>query len=208
MFSLDQAALSGTILGCADGPASFNAEAHRLGLSVTSIDPIYAFDRFSIARRIAEVSEDLMRQVYENLDEYVWDIIKNPKHLYQTRQSAMEVFLSDFEAGKEDGRYIAAAAPKLPFKDEEFDLALCSHFLFLYSNQFGYDQHLESVQSLIRVAKEVRIFPILSMPDNTTSIHLMPIIDELRMDGFNVSIESVDYEFMRGASEMLLISKI
>gem|GEM_PF-5512513 len=31
------------------------------------------------------------------------------------------------------GRYRLAALPKLPFTDQEFDLCLCSHLLFLYS---------------------------------------------------------------------------
>ena len=40
MFALSDADLQLKILGCADGPASFNAEASRLGHSVISIDPI------------------------------------------------------------------------------------------------------------------------------------------------------------------------
>lgn len=39
MFALSDGDLQLKILGCADGPASFNAEASRLGHSVIAIDP-------------------------------------------------------------------------------------------------------------------------------------------------------------------------
>jgi hypothetical protein len=38
MFALTEAQLSACILGCGDGPASFNAEATMLGADVTSVD--------------------------------------------------------------------------------------------------------------------------------------------------------------------------
>ena len=42
MFALTDADLTRRILGCGDGPASFNAEATLRGVRVLSIDPIYA----------------------------------------------------------------------------------------------------------------------------------------------------------------------
>jgi hypothetical protein len=43
MFALTDADLTSSIVGCADGPASFNAEATARGHSVISCDPIYRF---------------------------------------------------------------------------------------------------------------------------------------------------------------------
>jgi hypothetical protein len=43
MFALSDAELHLRILGCADGPASFNAESTRRGTAVISIDPLYLF---------------------------------------------------------------------------------------------------------------------------------------------------------------------
>ena len=40
MFALSDADLGLTIVGCGDGPASFNAEATALGATVISCDPI------------------------------------------------------------------------------------------------------------------------------------------------------------------------
>jgi hypothetical protein len=42
MFALSDADLQGRVLGCGDGPASFNAEATAMGARVVSVDPIYA----------------------------------------------------------------------------------------------------------------------------------------------------------------------
>jgi hypothetical protein len=51
MFALTDDDLAGRILGCGDGPASFNAEATALGHTVVSSDPIYAFSPREIERR-------------------------------------------------------------------------------------------------------------------------------------------------------------
>ncbi len=75
-----------------------------------------------------------------------------------TRLAAMENFLADYEAGKAAGRYIEGVLPSLPFADDSFDLALCSHLLFLYSEQLDADFHIAAVRELLRVARDVRIF--------------------------------------------------
>ena len=55
MFNLSETDLNAKILGCGDGPASFNAEMTKLGYSVTSFDPIYQFSAQQIEERIEAV---------------------------------------------------------------------------------------------------------------------------------------------------------
>ena len=43
MFDLSDQDLKGRILGCGDGPASFNAELTKKGGKVVSVDPLLAF---------------------------------------------------------------------------------------------------------------------------------------------------------------------
>jgi hypothetical protein len=43
IFGLTESDLCRLILGCGDGPASFNAEATALGHRVISCDPTYAY---------------------------------------------------------------------------------------------------------------------------------------------------------------------
>ena len=54
LFALTDQDLQGTVLGCGDGPASFNAEATALGHRVVSCDPLYAFSPSQIERRAGE----------------------------------------------------------------------------------------------------------------------------------------------------------
>ena len=66
MLALTDDDLAGTILGCGDGPASFNAEATALGHQVTSCDPIYALRAVEIERRVDECYELVISQVRNN----------------------------------------------------------------------------------------------------------------------------------------------
>jgi len=61
----------------------------------------------------------------------IWSAISNSEEVQELRVSSMERFLEDFDDGKRQRRYVDAELPNLPFTDASFDLALCSHFLFL-----------------------------------------------------------------------------
>jgi hypothetical protein len=54
MFALAPQDLQGRILGCGDGPASFNAEATAMGHQIISVDPIYSLSAAQIEQRIHE----------------------------------------------------------------------------------------------------------------------------------------------------------
>src|SRR6266849_2669308 len=60
MFTLIHVDLRGKILGCADGPASVNAEATRRGGQVVSCDPLCRFDGEHIQRQIDATFEQSM----------------------------------------------------------------------------------------------------------------------------------------------------
>ena len=135
MFALSEIDLRSRILGCADGPAGFNAEASRRGVAVVSCDPLYGADASQIRQRIEATFDEVLEQTRRNADEFVWDTITSIDELASLRRAAMDTFLADYEGGKAEGRYVEAELPVLPFSDHSFDLAVCSHFLFLYSDQ-------------------------------------------------------------------------
>jgi SAM-dependent methyltransferase len=207
MFALTEADLSRRILGIGDGPASFNAELSPMGINITSIDPIYAFTAQQIMQRVEETSQDMINQVWGDCEGFVWERFANPDDLGQARLKAMRLFLSDFECGKQQGRYITGSLPTLPFDDKCFDLALCSHLLFLYSEQLSLDFHLQSVHELCRVAGEVRIFPLLDLARNK-SLHIEPVSRYMEKLGYKVDICPVNYEFQRGGNQMMKISTV
>ncbi len=68
MFDLTDADFRLRILGCADGPASFNAVATGLGMKVTSVDPLYAFGGAEIRGRIKDVLPQVLEQTRQNRD--------------------------------------------------------------------------------------------------------------------------------------------
>jgi hypothetical protein len=205
MFALSQSDKKGRILGCGDGPASFNAQMSAQGYRVTSVDPIYCFSTTEIQQRFDQVAPDILAQVRSTPDDWVWSYHKNPDTLLANRQAALEGFLADYEAGLRAGRYLNAELPHLPFADQWFDLALCSHLLFLYSEQLDLAFHIAGVQELCRVAVEVRIFPLLTLAGQA-SPHIEPVRRVLNSTGIESRIVLVDYEFQKGGNKMLVAS--
>lgn len=207
MFSLTETDLKGNILGCGDGPASFNAEATAAGVKITSADPVYCFNTNQIESRVKEVSHDIALQLEKNASNYLWSSFKNVEEVVNARLSAMEAFLKDYETGKGEGRYIEASLPTLPFKNKQFTLALCSHFLFLYNEHVNQEQHIASVLELCRVAKEIRIYPLVTL-NAEPSPHLNPVIEAVTTLGYSAQAVAVPYRFQRNATEMLVIKSI
>lgn len=204
MFALSDADLQSGVLGCADGPASFNAEAARRGTQVISADPLYRWDFAQIRDRIAATYDQILEQTRRNRHEFIWDTIRSVEELGIVRMQAMQAFLNDYESGKRRGRYVAAQLPTLPFPDGSFDLAVCSHFLFLYTDHLGEAFHRVSTFELARVAREVRIFPLLALGGGPSS-YVDSVTDYLRDCGYEVSIEIVPYEFQRGGNQMMRV---
>jgi len=104
MFGLTKADLALHILGCGDGPAAFNSALTKRGGNVVSVDPVYALNAEQIRGRISENYGAVMTQLRENHRDYVWEVIPSVEQLGSLRMSAMETFLADFAAGKQEGR--------------------------------------------------------------------------------------------------------
>lgn len=208
MFGLTEGDLELRVLGCGDGPAAFNSALSKCGSNVVSVDPIYVFDTAQIRSRVSDTYEAVMTQMRKNKNDYVWGrAIPSVEQPGNVRMSAMEIFLADFETGKQEGRYIAGELPSLPFKSGQFDIALSSHFLFLYSAHLSAEFHLQALQEMLRVAREVRVFPLLAL-DSTPSPHLDFVSKHLENHGFGVEVKRVPYEFQRGGNEMLAIKPV
>jgi ubiquinone/menaquinone biosynthesis C-methylase UbiE len=148
-----------------------------------------------------------MAKMRQGADSYIWESLSSVEQLGEVRMKAMSRFLSDFDAGCQQGRYVSASLPTLPFPDSGFDLALCSHYLFLYSDHVDGPAHLASIRELCRVATEVRIFPVVSL-DGKVSKHLDQVMTALSADGIDVFLQPVSYRFQKGATEMLVAKSV
>ncbi len=204
MFSLSGADVERRILGAADGPASFNAELHRSGKQVVSLDPLYRFTAREIEDRFHAVVDEIIGQVKATPADWVWRYHRSPEHLRDNRVRALTTFLADYDQGRQSGRYQPGELPQVPFAKDRFDLALCSHFLFLYSDHLSYEFHRASIQELLRVAPEVRIFPLLTL-NLKVSPYLDPLLEELSRCGHRADIVTTAYELQRGGNQMLRI---
>jgi hypothetical protein len=205
IFKLTDSDLNSRIISFGDGPASFNSEMTKLDKMVVSLDPIYQFTKAELKQRIDETKEIVIEQTRLNQGNFVWKNIKNIDELKQIRMRAMTNFINDFEIGKEQQRYFYHELPTpTKYNPEEFDLGLSSHFLILYS-QLGLDFHIQSISEMLRICKEIRIFPILNL-NATKSEVLNDIILHFNSD-FIVTIELSDYEFQKNGNEMLVIKR-
>jgi hypothetical protein len=206
MFDLSAPDLAGGVLDCGGGPSSFTAELSACGFRAVSVDPIYAFSGSEIRARFEVIVDSMLSQVRATPGDWTWSYHRSPDDLLATRRTALERFLADYESGLHEGRYHVGELPSLPFAPASFGLALCSHLLFLYSDLLTEDFHIRAVRELCRVAREVRIFPLLTL-SRKPSPHLAAVRSALLADGWSSEVVSVNYELQRGGNQMLKIFK-
>ena len=183
-----------TILDVASGVSSFCAEANRLGLDVTAFDAIYHLPPDEIQRR-CELDLDQVTHAISRLKTYRWDFYQSPARLRQFRERAYRAFLDDYreQRGK---RYRPGRLPKLPFRDDQFDLTLVSYLLFVYEDKLDYVFNQQSLLEILRVTRgEARLYPIVTFEARRSSY-----LDRLKRDPDlrHVGFEEVqtDFEFL------------
>jgi hypothetical protein len=206
LFDLSDRDLQKPILGIGDGPASFNAEGTAKGYNIHSIDPIYVFSAEQIHQRVLAVVDNIIDQVKATPNDWIWTYHRSPDDLKQRRLQVAERFCADFEQGKAERRYTPGELPHLNAEDGQYELGLCSHFLFLYSDQFDTDFHLRSIAELLRVCHEIRIFPLLTLMLQP-SPYLQPVLETFTAGGYRCEIQTVPYELQKGGNQMLKITR-
>jgi hypothetical protein len=80
LFSLTSEDLAGTILGCGDGPASFNAEATAISHRVISRGPIYTFTAAEIERHMNDKHEEQRRLILDQFTKQAVPFAEMPAH--------------------------------------------------------------------------------------------------------------------------------
>ncbi|WOO39510.1 hypothetical protein [Rubellicoccus peritrichatus] len=193
------------ILDVAAGTSSFASEASIFGAKVTAIDPCYALDPTAAHTRAKEDFDMVMASIRGKQDYLVKTTFKSLEELAEMRWGATEKFLVDYKAQYQSGRYLAETLPKLSFEDNTFDLALCGHFLFLFSDRLDYAFHRDSLIELCRVARDVRLYPLVG-----TDTKEYPQLKELRSELLDQGIESrmidVDYAVIQGSGTLLQLT--
>ncbi len=207
MFNLTEDDCKKSILSVADGPASFNAEGSQLGYTIKSVDPLYVFNSEQIKNRFDEVIDNIIEQIENTSNNWVWSYHKSPQDLRKNRENVISLFCEDYEQGKKEHRYEIGELPKLKYKDNEYELGLISHFLFLYSEHFDQQFHLDSINEMLRVCQEVRLFPLITLKHEIYP-YLDVIIEAFKNKDYECKIETVAYELQPKGNQMLKITKL
>lgn len=206
MFRLDDELLrSARILDAASGVSSFCAEANARGYRVTASDRIYSLSANEIEQRCRRDLENSLGQLTPIAQNYVWQYFPDLDTLRAAREQAYRAFLPDYRRYGQE-RYIPTSYPNSAFADDQFDLALVSHFLFLYDEQLDYDFHRQTLLELLRITtREVRLFPLVNLRTERAAA-LTQLLDDPVFAPYRISIEPVDYEFIRNSAEMLVVA--
>ena len=204
-FALTDEDLAGRLLDCCAGASGFAAEANARGGRVIAVDPAYAkgtpellADTDSSTTRGAAILTDHEAR-------FVWTWYGSRGRRDRLRREALALFTADLQAHPET--YAVGALPQLPFRDDAFDLALCSHLLFTWSDVLDEQWHDRAVHELLRVAPAVRIFPLVVQGIGDPVSFLPGLVHRLRAEGHLAEIVPVPYEFQRGATTMLTIQR-
>lgn len=209
-FGLEQSELIGkSVLECPSGPSSFVAEAYRGGIAAVGVDPV--FYRTPSAVRDLALSD--FRRVFDRVrsspaDVFVRRTYASIDEAESVRLQGMERFIDDYPVGKALGRYRQGSLPYLDFEDESFDVTLCGHLLFIYSDMLDVEFHRAAVRELCRVTKaEVRVHPVVDN-GNAGYPHLDELMGLAAELGFSSSIHEVDHEFFRGTNKTLVLRRM
>ncbi len=191
------------VLDCPSGVSSFVATANRQGIAAEGCDMIYRFARADIVHQgelsIDKIYADTTWMQGHNLAFY---------GSIEGHRSFREQALAGFKGDHNLQRYRYETLPSLSYADDSFDLLLSSHLLFVYDDRLDLDFHIKTITEMLRVAREVRIFPLIdfmnSRRDETEN--LSPFVKAV-MAHFNAEIIAVDFEFQPGGNAMMRLCR-
>lgn len=206
MFHLKPGDLKGrTVLDCPGGACSFTAKARQIGIEAVAADISYQFDPLELEAKGRLDIGHAVQHVESLGDQYRWDEFGGSEGLRAERTRALNVTVQDMK--EHPDRYIAAVLPMLPFADRQFDMTLSAHFLFMYSDKLDYAFHEQTVAELMRVTKdEIRIFPLVDQSSRRYK-DMQKLLTFAAGNGWSPEERPSDYEFQRGASSMLVLTR-
>lgn len=203
MFALQEGELEKKIINYFSGVNAFSAEMAKKGKEVIACDPLYAKSLPEIITLVDKTNEAWLDEVKKHPKNYAMSALQAEQWLENRRKNAGE-FYEDFEEGKKAGRYVAQRLPELPFENNQFDLALVSHYLFTYSDRLSVEFQVRSIQELMRIANEVRIFP-LTKDSGDLSGSVGEVAAKLQKLGLGVELKVVPFELQKQGNAMMRV---
>lgn len=195
------------VLDCPSGASSFISTARENKIDAHGTDVLYQFDVEDIEKQ-GRVSIDKIYEDITWMDGFSFDFYNSIENHRLYREEALEKFRENYNTEY----YRFNELPKLNFEDKSFDLLLSSHLLFVYDDRLDYEFHKKSILEMMRVSKELRIFPLVDFKNSKVeeeknfSPYLYKIMDDLKE--FDMEVVKVDFEFQPRANYMLKITDL
>jgi 16S rRNA G966 N2-methylase RsmD len=210
MFGLEEEKLQGKrVLDVAGGASSFTAEARSRGIKAEAVDPLYT-------KSLEEMAEHGKQEIIVSTAKlaslqhlYNWDYYGNLERHQSNREQSLALFLEDYASEGSASRYHGSMLPELPFIEGTYCVVLCSHFLFLYEEQFDFVFHLAALKELLRVCEaggEVRVYPLLNLRTERYS-SMEKLVRALEEEGNQVEFLESKLPFLSNSDRLLRIRK-
>lgn len=204
MFDLSQEDMNARILEYGCGPSAVNAQQFHEAHEAVSCDPLFVLDKDTLYSKVVMIFAQMADEVREEAHQFDFSRSGGLDQLIEQRKKGMSEFFADYEQGKAEGRYFGAADYHLPYPDFSFDFALSAHYLFADLDEQSVAFHLNVIRELARVAKEVRIFPLIDR-NGQTSETLGPVLLQLQQEGYGVEVREVDFHLHQSENAMLRV---
>lgn len=206
MFDLSEENLNMSLLEYGCGLSAFNAEMHaiqhELSKPIVSFDPLFALDKTLLSLKATSMMEDLIQELQKKQDQFDFSQYGHFETFITARRDGVAEFLADYETGHAEKRYLPLTDKTLPCHDFQFEFALSSHYLFLGNEDLAF--HLDVIRELARVAKEVRIFPLIDGTGQPSAL-LGPVLLGLQQAGYGAEVRKVDYHLYPKGNAMLRV---
>ena len=165
-------------------------------MNVIAMDPIYEIDSKELEVKCIKDLDLIINELNGVEYLYIWKIFRNKDHLKKQREKAYKAFIKHYK--EYNGKYyLAETMPKTKFKDNLFDIGISSHLLFVYDRIFDYNFHKNTIKEMLRIcSKEIRIFPLVNLYRQKSRL-LKEFLDDAEFQNHSISIERVDYAFIK-----------
>jgi ubiquinone/menaquinone biosynthesis C-methylase UbiE len=211
MFVLEKEDLQqDVILDVAGGASSFTAAAKSKGIKAFAVDPLYNKsipEMAEFGRNEITLSTEKLVMLEQSFD---WSYYGSPELHREHRLSSLDLFMADYSKEDAVNTYFPSALPELPFAANSFSLILCSHFLFLYQEQFDYTFHINAVIEMLRVCRaggQIRIYPIFDFK-RLPYPYLERFMRQLQEHGARTELIPSKLPFITGSTHYLKIHKM
>lgn len=204
MFDLSHEDMQSRILEYGCGPSAVNVQQKKAGNQVVSCDPLFVLDKDTLSSKAVMIFDEMAQEVRREQEHFDFSRCGSLDKLIAARQAGMSEFFVDYKAGKAEGRYLGVTDYHLPFVDFSFDYALSAHYLFADLDEQTLNQHLMVIKELARVAKEVRMFPLIDRYGNTSDF-LGPVLLGLQQENYGVEVREVKFHLHKTGNAMLRV---